>query len=238
GLIVDEFQKVIEGDTKAESQIRAAIQQHKRVAYVFAGSKTRLLSEMTTNAERPFCRLGALRFVGPVPRGDFAEFLLNGFLLGRSRIQGVSQRSPNEGPIALILDLAEEVPYNVQVLAHSCWEHLSELPTSDRILSDELVRAQVERIVRQYDPFYTQLWNQLTAVQQKALVAVRSEGGMNLQSQRVIRTFGKGAATMKRSLTRLLDRDILREEEHEGDVRYRFEDPFLGAWIERFAAKL
>lgn len=67
GLIVDEFQKVIElGGTQAESQIRAAIQRHKRVGYVFAGSKTRMLTAMTMDAARPFYRLGAVRFIGPV----------------------------------------------------------------------------------------------------------------------------------------------------------------------------
>jgi hypothetical protein len=30
-----------------------------------------------------------------------------------------------ESPLDLILDLAEEVPYNVQALAHTCWNLLS-----------------------------------------------------------------------------------------------------------------
>ena len=72
GLIVDEFQKIIElGGTQAESQIRAAIQRHKRVGYVFAGSKTRMLTAMTMDAASPFYRLGAVRFIGAVPEADF-----------------------------------------------------------------------------------------------------------------------------------------------------------------------
>jgi len=238
GLIIDEFQKVIEsGDHTAEGQIRAAIQQHKRIAYIFAGSKTRLLSEMTTNAARPFYRLGSLRFIGPVPRHDFAVFLLAKFTQGRFRVNGRDGKEPDSGPMALILDLAEEVPYNVQVLAHACWEHLSGLPVSGHVLTEKVVRYELERIIRQYDPFYTQLWNQLTAVQQKALVEVRAEHGLNLQSQRVTKAFGKGPATMRRALEALLAKDIVREEELQGQVRYRFEDPFLGVWVEVFAAK-
>jgi uncharacterized protein len=65
GLIIDEFQKIIElGGTTAESQTRAAIQRHKRVGYVFAGSKTRMLTAMTMDAARPFYRLGTVRFIG------------------------------------------------------------------------------------------------------------------------------------------------------------------------------
>jgi uncharacterized protein len=59
GLFIDEFQKVIElGGEAAEGQIRAAIQRHRRTGYVFAGSKTKLLSSMTMDAARPqkrFC---------------------------------------------------------------------------------------------------------------------------------------------------------------------------------------
>jgi len=62
---------------------------------------------------------------------------------------------------------------------------------------------------------------------QRALAIVRAERGLNLQSQHVIRTFGKRPATMRRSLKALVARDILREEETQGRVRYRLEEPFL-----------
>jgi hypothetical protein len=109
GLIIDEFQKVIElGGKAAESQIRAAIQRHKRVGYVFAGSKTRMLTAMTMDAARPFYRLGKVRFIGPVPKADFEAFLRSKFEVSGFRIE-------DEAAIRIILDLAEEVPYNVRL---------------------------------------------------------------------------------------------------------------------------
>jgi AAA+ superfamily predicted ATPase len=36
----------------------------------------------------------------------------------------------------------------------------------------------------------------------------------------------------------LLDKNILREEEKDGGIRMRFEDPFFAQWIRRFAASL
>lgn len=47
-LMLNEFQRVVElsgGD--AERQIRSAIQTHRRAGYGFAGSKSRMLTEMT-----------------------------------------------------------------------------------------------------------------------------------------------------------------------------------------------
>lgn len=234
GLVIDEFQKVIElGGTTAEAQIRAAIQRRKRTGYVFAGSKTHLLTAMTLDAPRPFYRLGGVRFIGPVPRDDFSKFLRKGFDQSGFNVP----TGEGDEAVKIILDLAEEVPYNVQMLAHGCWEQLRAGKTpKERTLSRAVVEQSLERVVRQYDPFYTQLWNGLTAIQQKTLVAVITEGGVNLQSTKVVQTLGKGPSTVRRSQQALTARDILREEEHQGKVRMRFEDPFFAQWIVRFTA--
>jgi len=139
--------------------------------------------------------------------------------------------------VQLILDLAEEVPYNVQVLAHACWDRLRAGKASrERALSPSVVEGSLELVVRQYDPFYTQLWNGLTAIQQKTLVAVIEEQGVNLQSMKAARAVGTGPSTVRRSLQSLMAHDILREEERLGSVRVRFEDPFFAQWIRRFTA--
>lgn len=237
GLVIDEFQKIIEvGGQPAEAQIRAAIQRHKRTGYIFAGSKTRLLTAMTMDASRPFYRLGSLRFVGAVPRADFIAFLRRKFIESRFRIGGSGGK---DDAVELILALAEEVPYNVQMLAHSCWEQLRGAPTAaGRVLTQAVVRESLERVVRRYDPFYTQLWNGLTAIQQKTLVTVIAEGGTGLQSMKVVKALGKGPSTVKRAVDAMVSRDILREEEYQGSVRMRFEDPFFAHWIRLFAARV
>lgn len=232
GLIVDEFQKIIElGGTAAESQIRAAIQRHKRVGYVFAGSKTRMLTAMTMDAARPFYRLGAVRFIGPVPKADFEAFL-------RVKFEGSGYRIEDDNAIQVILDLAEEVPYNVQMLAHTCWDELRTRPKQTAVLTSRLVQEAMALIVRQYDPFYTQIWSSLTAIQQKTLLAVIQEAGARLQSHKVALSVGKGASTVQRALEALTDKEILREDEREGGVRMRFEDPFLAQWIRAFPAQV
>lgn len=232
GLVIDEFQKVIEtGGLAAEASIRAAIQRHRRIGYVFAGSKTQLLASMVTDAARPFYRLGSSRFIGPVPRQDFIGFLEKKFLEGGFRI--------DDGAADIILNLAEEVPYNVQMLAHVCWENLRASGKSKTPrLSNAVVQKALEQLVRQYDPFYTQVWNELTSIQQKTLILTIAEGGSNLQSMKAVRAVGKGPSTIRRSLGALMDRGILREEEDGGGIRARFEDPFFAKWIAMFAPRI
>jgi len=232
GLVIDEFQKVVElGGETAEAQIRAAIQRHKRTGYVFAGSKTQMLSAMTMDASRPFYRLGSVRFLGPVPRPDFGHFLRTKFAESRFKVEGPA-------PIDLILDLSEEVPYNVQMLAHGCWTQLRDrVSTQPSALTEAVVRQSLELLVRQYNPFYTQLWTPLTSIQQRTLLAVIQQRGVNLQSMQVVRLLGKGPSTVQRSVGALVDRNILREEESTNGVRMRFEDPFFAQWIKLFAAE-
>lgn len=238
-LIIDEFQEILnQSGVSAEKQIRSAIQTHKHTAYVFAGSKTSFLTEMTTNPSRPFYRLGSSLFVGVLPRTEFSRFLLDKFAFG-------DFFSPNFGEdekltLALkILDVAENVPYNVQMIAHSLWNRLWEIRIGSpetAFLSEPLIAETLETLIRQNDPFYTQVWNGLTAIQKKSLSAVARNDGQNLQSARVTGESGVSASSMRKSLETLVSRDILRQEESRGSIQFKFEDPFLAAWIRKFTS--
>ncbi len=77
---------------------------------------------------RPFYRLGAVRFIGPVPKADFVAFL-------RSKFEGSGYRIEDDAALQAILDFAEEVPYNVQMLAHACWDQLRTRPQAKQPFS-------------------------------------------------------------------------------------------------------
>jgi uncharacterized protein len=171
-----------------------------------------------------FYRLDTVRFLGPVPKSDFEAFLRTKFIESEFKVQ-------NPPALSLILDLAEDVPYNVQMLAHSRWDQLRDHASVKSVLLTEVVvRQALELLVRQYDPFYTQLWTALTCIQQRTLLAVVQQRGVNLQSMKVVRSLGKGPST-RRSLGALIDRNILREEESGNSIRMRFEDPLFAQWI-------
>jgi hypothetical protein len=141
---------------------------------------------MTINASRPFNRLGSVRFLGPVPRPDFRHFLKTKFAGSRFKVE-----SP--AAIDLILDLAEEVPYKVQMLAHGCWTQLRvRASTQPAGLTEAVIRQSLELLVRRYNPFYTQLWTLLTSVQQSTLLAVIQRREVNLESMQVVRLLGRG----------------------------------------------
>lgn len=220
--IIDEFQQIIEDEGEvAERQIRAAIQTHRHVAYILAGSATRMLSDMTNDPSRPFYRFGSRMFVGPVPEEDFQAFLRAKFSEGGFHT--------SEEALAEIQHLAERVPYNVQRLAHGCWDLL--VQREKDTLAREDVREALDLWIRRDDPFYTHLWNGLTAIQKRALIAVAEHGSTGLYSKNTLSRFDLTPGNLQSALAALERTGSLRSEQYEGATRWRFEDPFFAAWI-------
>jgi hypothetical protein len=220
-LVIDEFQKVItDGGPGAEAQIRAAIQRHERVGYVFAGSDTRLLADMTSDPRRPFYKLGDVRFIGALPRRDFVAFLEESFESGGVKL-GV-------GAVDAMLGLADEVPYNVQLLAHACWDEI--VARGESKLTAAKVREIRDSVALRNDPIYSQLWVSLTAPQQKALLALLRETS-GPTSSAVTRKYAIAVPTMQKALSALEAKGLVRNEPARGGSQMRLEDPLFGAWI-------
>ena len=226
GFILDEFQSVVaRGGVPAEAQIRSAIQEHGRVGYVFSGSQTRLMTDMTMRHERPLYRLGASRFIGPLPRADFSSYLRSQFRKGGFAVK-------DSAPIDSILDLSEDVPYNVQMLAHNCWEALREMSGKKRPeLTSALVEEILARTVQGLDPLFTQTWTRLTPAQQRTLIAVIRQSGSGMSSTATARMVGVSVSSVQSAINSLHDHNILRDDPAEGRIRMKFEDPFFAQWI-------
>lgn len=221
-LVLDEFQKVIElGGESTEAQIRSAIQRHTEVAFIFAGSKTTLLNDMTLNPARPFYRLGIRHFLGPLPREEFAQFITRGFEGSEYRVEAAAVKD--------ILDIAEDVPYNVQALASVAWELLGD--DDSNALTPKLVRRALKLLVDRDGPFYLTVWNGLTTVQQRVLAAAIHERGEGMTSAAVTQKYRVTPSTASKTLKLLAARQILRREEQKNSFRWRLEDPFFAAWL-------
>jgi len=211
---------------RVEQQIRAAVQRHKHVGYVFAGSKTQLLIEMTTTHGRPFYNLGDKRFVGAVPRPDFSALLEKGF--------GAGDISVAEGALVTLLDLAEDVPYTVQLLARVSWDTCrATAPTgaAPTPLTTDLVIQVHARVVREQDASFSSIWDGITFTQRTALRALIQTGGVGLASADVSRRYNISTSTLRTALISLKQQGVLRDDRALGVAQTRFEDPLFGAWV-------
>jgi len=178
---------------------------------------------MTSDPARAFWTLGSRLFLGPIPRPVWHEFLTRGFTKSGFKIQ--------LDALERLLDAAEDVPFNIQQLANTCWEQLR--ASGGGTLTPNRVDEALVMLVTRENPSYTQLWNSLNRPHKTVLKAVIDEAGLNLRSAATLGRYRIASSTMHKTLKLLDDRGIVREEESVGAIRYRLEDPFFAAWLRR-----
>jgi hypothetical protein len=222
GLVLDEFQHLLTlGGPGIEGQLRAAVQLHEHVGYVFAGSQMSLLTDMISNPARPFYRLGEPLFIGEVPWPDFRDYLQQGF--------AQLDCDADEESLSYLFQLAEGVPYHVQLLASNCWDEVSRNPKPTLSRAD--VEAALQQLIRLFDPYHASLWAGLTAYQQRALRMIATDVTQGLTGRQSLKQADLTAGTMRKSLQALEQRNLIRKEYVQATQRYRFEDPFFKQWI-------
>src|SRR5437762_1665958 len=113
-IALDEFQAIrgFNGGS-VEHAVRAAVQHQRNVGYVFAGSEPSLMERML-GPKRPFYKAGPVMRLEKIPADLFAAFIE-----ARFSQTGIK---PEAGLGAAIVELAGNLPYDVQRLAHEGWD--------------------------------------------------------------------------------------------------------------------
>jgi hypothetical protein len=219
-VALDEFQAIggFNGGS-VEHAMRAAVQHQREVGYVFAGSEPSLMERML-GPRRPFYKAGPVMRLDKIPAEEFAAFIEARFT--RSGIR------PEPGLGAAIVELAGNLPYDVQRLAHETWDEVRPTPRR-RVTLDDLHQA-LKRLLAEQETIFEALWQRLTLGQRAALRAAVVEGGRELLSADV-RTRHRlgGPSTMQAALAALLRDDVVTRE----GTRYVVVDSLLREWVAR-----
>ena len=219
-VALDEFQAIAGFDGgSVEHALRAAVQHQRNVGYVFAGSEPSLMERML-GPRRPFYKAGPVIRLEKIPADEFA-----GFIDGRFRHSGIK---PEAGLGAAIVELAGNLPYDVQRLAHETWD---EVRTGGRRRAtlDDLHQA-LRRLLAQQHTMFEAAWQRLTLAQRSVLRAVVLEDGRELLSAEVRgRHRLGGASSVQYALGSLLREDLISREAD----RYVVVDSLLREWVAR-----
>jgi hypothetical protein len=219
-VALDEFQAIggFNGGS-VEHAIRAAVQHQREVGYVFAGSEPSLMERML-GPKRPFYKAGPVMRLEKIPAEEFAAFIDLRFT--RSGIRA----EPGLG--AAVVELAGNLPYDVQRLAHETWDEVRSA-SRRRATLDDLHQA-LKRLLAEHQMMFEALWQRLTLAQRAALRAVVVEEGRELLSADVrARHRLAGPSTMQAALAALVRDDIVNREGN----RYVVVDSLLREWVER-----
>jgi hypothetical protein len=219
-VALDEFQAIggFNGGS-VEHALRAAVQHQREVGYVFAGSEPSLMERML-GPRRPLYKAGPVMHLEKIAAHEFAAFIDARF--SRSGIR------PEAGLGAAIVELAGNLPYDVQRLAHETWDEVHAV-AKRRATLDDLHHA-LRRLLAEQQMMFEGLWQRLTLAQRAALRAVVLEEGRELLSAdvRERRRLG-GPSTVQAALAALMRDDIVSRE---GDW-YAVVDSLLREWVAR-----
>jgi hypothetical protein len=220
-VALDEFQAVaMFNGGSVEQALRAAVQQQRQVGYVFAGSEPSLMEQMIT-AKRPFYKAGPVMRLGRIPADVFAAAVDDRFK--RSGL------NPEPGLGAAIVDLAGNLPYDVQRLAHETWDDVSAVRRRAIGLDD--LHATLHRLLAEQDTMFEAVWQRLTLAQRGTLRAVVLEHGQEILSADVRSRYRLGgASSVQTSLAALVRDDVIARGE---DGHYVVVDSLMREWVAR-----
>ncbi len=220
-IALDEFQTIaaFDGGTAVEEALRAAVQQQREVGYVFAGSEPSLMERMIS-PRRPFYKAGPvmrLTKIDPVEFGDWIEARFSKSGLKAERGLGEA-----------LVDLADNVPYDVQRLAHETWDDVKAAGRKTVGLED--LHTTLTRMMRQQATVFEEQWQRLTLAQRGVLRALVLEQGRELLSADVRQRHRlPSASSVQSALGALTREDIVMRD----GPRYLLTDSLYREWIAR-----
>ena len=220
-IALDEFQAIASFDSSAsvEEALRAAVQQQRDVGYVFAGSEPSLMERMISS-RRPFYKAGPVMRLQKIDPDEFAAWL-------EARFTKTGLRAES-GIGAALVDLADNVPYDVQRLAHETWDDVRAAGRKAVGLDD--LHTTLTRMMRQQGTVFEERWQRLTLAQRGVLRALVLEQGRELLSADVRQRHRlAGASSVQSSLGALVREDIIMKD----GSRYMLTDSLYREWIAR-----
>jgi hypothetical protein len=219
-VALDEFQAIAAFDGgHVEQALRAAVQDQRLVGYVFAGSEPSLMDRML-EPRRPFYKAGPVLRLQKIDETLFADFIERRFASSGLR--------PEPGLGAAVVELAGNVPYDVQRLAHETWDEAR--AAGRRSVGLEDLHLTLTRLLAEQHTVFEESWQRLTLAQRAVLRALVLENGRELLSAEV-RTRHRlaGASSVQSALAALVRLDIVLKE----NGGYAVNDSLYREWVAR-----
>jgi hypothetical protein len=219
-IALDEFQAVASFDGgNVEHALRAAVQDQRSVGYVFAGSEPSLMERML-ESKRPFYKAGPVMRLEKIDPDVFADFIETRFT--------DSGLKPEPGLGAAIVDLAANVPYDVQRLAHETWDDAR--VGGRRSATVEDLHATLTRLLGEHQTAFEEQWQRLTLTQRAVLRALVLEDGKELMSADVrARHRLPVASSVQSALAGLTKQDVVMKD----GTHYVASDSLYREWVAR-----
>lgn len=217
-VFIDEFQDILNLPDAGQilAMMRAEIQYHQTIPYLFAGSMRNRMLEIFTLHDSPFFKSALPLEVGAIDPDEYIPFLSEKFSEGKRTLpEELGQR---------ILNLSDHTSGDAQQLCSAIWE----ITRHGEPLASKHLAPALEQIFAQENKGYQATLVQVTAQQMNCLRALAIRGGQSPCSELFLREAGiQHASSVKRAITRLVQLQIIYPKDHD----FRFINPFFKHWL-------
>lgn len=214
-VVIDEFQEINRIGKDLDKYMRAVIQHHQHINYVFLGSQEHLMRNIFEKKNASFYHFGYLYVLNKIPKSEFKKFITRG-------LRGLSKELNNISDE--ILSVTDAHPYFTQQLAFIVYELIAQ---ECKLSAEEIVECALNDIIRTHDMDFERLWNTFNRTDRSVLLGMASENLPPLSSQFQEKIKIKSASTIFSSLKRLSESGIIIKNGQKYDI----DDPFFSRWL-------
>lgn len=212
-VVFDEFQEIASlNGHNLEKKLRAFIQHHRNVCYIFMGSKTHFILEMFSDAKRAFYKSGMVYPLGKIAEEEWLDFVARRFLSTNKTI------APQQ--ISRIYQQADGIPYYIQMISYLTWNRTNKEVTDQNIdeVEKEILRLQSELF---------QSWHESASPHQRSCLTALSQSHEIFSNDvRLNHNLGP-APSVQTSIKTLMKEGLVQKEEG----LYQLTDPFFKKWL-------
>ena len=216
-IVLDEFQEITEIDKSlAIEGLLGSYIQKMNCAFVFVGSRRRILLEMFNNRKRPFFQSAVSYELKTLPRKDLIAFINDRFKQAGKNI--------DSGLATEIVDRSSQHPYYTQKLCFFLFD-LAQANTTGEDLSEAF-----QMTMDSEKALFESILSRLTAAQTILLTAIAQEPTKKLYAADYMKRHNlKSTGGIQLSLEVLAREDLI--EQREKTEKWEVVDPLFQKWL-------
>ena len=219
-LAIDEFQQIREyGDVNMEAILRKHIQHLHNVRFIFCGSKKHTMTDMFTNAKKPFYESTAFLYLLKLPIQVYSAFIKEKFALAGKTI--------DDDSIGFIIEWTKDHTYYTQRLCNEVFSL-----SGEAIGRKDIVTA-IQTILDSERDRFQEIRRLVTRSQWKMLAAIAMEDSVSQITSAAFLSKYKisSGPTALRNIKALIDKELVLATTTENGTGYSVYNVFLSRFL-------
>ncbi len=220
-LAIDEFQQIREyNDVNMEAVLRKHIQHLHNVRFIYCGSKKHTMTDMFTNAKKPFYESTSFSYLSKLPVPVYSAFI-------REKFESAG-KTIDDDSIRFIIEWTKDHTYYTQRLCNEVFSL-----SGNVIVRNDIVTA-IQSILDSERDRFQEIRRLVTRSQWKMLEALAKEGSVSqiTSSAFLFKYKISSGPTALRNIKALMDKELVLVTTTDDGTSYSVYNVFLSRYLE------